>query len=30
VHAVGAYVLDTNHDWREIHPAWKVTVVSGA
>jgi len=30
VRAVGAYVLDTNHDWREIHPAWKVTVVSGA
>jgi hypothetical protein len=27
VRAVGAYVLDTNHGWREIHPAWKVTVV---
>ena len=28
VRAVGAYVLDTNHGWREIHPAWKVRVVS--
>jgi hypothetical protein len=27
VHVVGAYVFDTNNDWYEIHPAWKVTRV---
>jgi hypothetical protein len=30
VRAVGAYVLDTNNAWREIHPAWKVTVMPRA
>jgi hypothetical protein len=23
---VGAWVLDTEHGWRELHPVWKVTV----
>jgi hypothetical protein len=26
VRVVGAYVLDVTNAWREIHPAWKITV----
>ena len=30
VQVVGPWVLDTDHGWREIHPAWSITVLSGA
>lgn len=27
VQIVGAYVFDTNNNWREIHPVWKISTV---
>lgn len=27
VRVVGPWVLDTDHGWREIHPAWSITVL---
>ncbi|MDX6505800.1 MAG: hypothetical protein QOG06_444 [Gaiellaceae bacterium] len=30
VRVVGAYVLDIDNAWREIHPVWRITVVGSA